>query len=389
MAMSSRVRCRGWRLAAVGVLCIGASALVSLHAQQRTPPRTESQKLNEELDHWRAFVAAYRRGGLPAVRGDVGQWPVSRVRRVTQWIRIRNDDAAAAATDAVVEAADLEAAAVLHLDLAVAEVDQGVYRDAPDHISAGPLFLSLRDRVGPSGVGRSFKASWSQVAAALLLAAMDLEGFEAHLPQFEAAAPDDPHLWMIRGAYAELRCSPVLEYPLARRTGTATPGGRPITAAQRATLVADAERAYRTSVRIEPRLVEGWLRLALLLSRHGRPEEARVAAQYAQAETKDPVFQYLGLLVSAGASEDVGEWQAAENAYRSALGIEPDSQAAVVGLSEVLLRGGRRREAAAVLLGRIARPGGRTPPDPWWEFQGGPYWRVSTVLDELRRRIRL
>ncbi|MEW5984072.1 MAG: tetratricopeptide repeat protein [Acidobacteriota bacterium] len=394
---SRRCRLALWA-ACVLSLSLAASSLADPGASQKMTPTVERQELDEDLERWRALIARYRKEGLAGVRDELNQWPPGRVERNARWAETLNERAAAARKLSLphepvapakappeVSAADLAAAAVLFLDGAASEVDAGAYERAPFHLSAGLAYLDLYDR-WKTVLDPPLRGLWYRAAASLMLAAVDVDGFEAHLPRIKAAG-DVAHLWMIRGAYAELRASPQLEHLLRPRDDRTREGQR-VTAARQRSLIEEAERTYRRSVELDPHLVEGWLRLALLLSRQDKPEEAIKALDSIPKASLDVELRYLVLLVSGGARAQAGDWDDAAAEYRAAMQLLPGAQSARIGLSDTLLHDGRAEEAAGLLTKRLAEPPGAAGSDPWWGFQRGPYWRICAVLDALREMVR-
>lgn len=360
------------------------------------PSAGERIELNEDLERWRALIASYRQGGLDAVRRALEEWPPDRVERNARWAETINQRRAVAEKLRIpvnraeelppeVTAADLAAAAVMFLDAAVSEVDTGAYDRAPSQLAAGLAYLDLYD-----GWKRltdpPLRVGWYGAAGSLMLAAVDVEGFEAHLSRIKAAG-DDAWLWLIRGVYAELRGSPQLAH-LLRPLEARSRESQRIAAARQQSLVDEAESCYRKSVEIDPDLTEGRLRLALLLSRQDRPKEAAAALGAMPAADDDADLRYLLLLASATIHAQAGEDDAALAAYRTAIELRPRAQSARVGLSSVLFRRGRVDEAFEALAPHLSGGSGAADADAWWSFQRGPYWRISPIMEALRQVVR-
>jgi tetratricopeptide (TPR) repeat protein len=143
-----------------------------------------------------------------------------------------------------------------------------------------------------------------------------------------------------------------------------------------------AEAAFRRALAADPGLGEARLRLGRVLLLRGRAAEAIVEFQQVAREDGSLRRRYLAHLFEGRAHGKRGDAEAAVRAYRAAVAVEPEGQAAWIGLGRALDlvgRGDEAQEAFVAVLG-IHRERG----DPWWSYARGDLERLGPLVAELQ-----
>jgi tetratricopeptide (TPR) repeat protein len=147
-----------------------------------------------------------------------------------------------------------------------------------------------------------------------------------------------------------------------------------------------AIRRYDALLDDHPALLEGHLRLARLLTRLERLDEAEAHLTRAAGLRPDARQAYLIALFAADVFERRGRQQDAIAAYGVARQRWPAAQTPVIGLARVHAGAGNAAGARAALA---ALPAERTDDplprsDPWLGYVGGQAWRLPDALAALQ-----
>jgi tetratricopeptide (TPR) repeat protein len=235
----------------------------------------------------------------------------------------------------------------------------------------------------------------------------DEAGLAKTLEALAPALPQDAELQLARAALAELRAEPDA-VAAGLRAGTAASGraaslhgsanaggaGERVPDRRRhATALLDETRhrlevaaaAYRQAMGAGAGGAEPHLRVARILLRLDRPDQAEAHLSRALALTPDPRQTYLIALFIADLRERQLRTADAMAAYARALAAWPGAQAAAIGLARLRAMSGAADAARATLSRIHAERDMRERSDPWMGYVGGQGWRVPGALDALRR----
>jgi tetratricopeptide (TPR) repeat protein len=390
------------------VLVLAAAAAVDA---QPAAPSTAS---------WLAAAREHTPGANDASLAALRRWP---------------RDATFAAIDAAsrsAEAGVLGRGLILHTDIAILErttgggAEAGVGRSIRliDAEAVGSLRRTyqwdagrrLATLLAKRPQGEPIARTWFRAVAALLQQWGDLGACRSHLDHAAALFPDDPVLWLYRGtlhqAFADVR---VQGYMARVRRGdslqSATGGmyrdaagnlrdlgvassenstNLPVTSAVKETGVelGFAEGALRRAFALDPSLAEARIRLAHVLGARGKPADAVALAREALAKPLPPFLEYYGAMVLGQNAERLGNAAEAGAAYDRAVAVFPHAQAARVAASRAALSAGRREEAVAAIVEAIGPDAPPDREDPWaWYYRLHEPQATSLVV-ELRARVR-
>jgi tetratricopeptide (TPR) repeat protein len=341
------------------------------------------------------LLESYASGRQEGPVAALASWSEDDLKRETGALRALADAARACASCAArrtLERLPLRAAVLLHTD-----VDVRVGTPAPDaemftprcgprvhDVLAERLLSVLMRRPEEHGFGRRWYLAMALRTHWDLCPDDAARWVRAALAWF----PDDAELLLARGTaedVAELRrpeslpARGVLPPRLAREAEAE--------AASRRQLLERAKRSFEEALKSNPGLHEARVRLGGVLWRLGRRAEARACLEPAVAAGAEPSLLYLAHLFLGRVHEDEGRLPQAEAAYRAAVGVEEDGQAAAVALSHVLQAAGQA-EASREVLDRLVRQAWRPADDPYWAHRGGRYLDAEALLEELRGEVR-
>jgi len=323
----------------------------------------------------------YRQGYRDDALGEIGLWTAERTRReVEGLLQLRPFDPAL-----------VFAAALLHVHRALlGSVNTLEYRD--QHLAAATrLLLAAADApvsAGSAGLARRMFL----VVGLALEEALDVgtahDVVRAGLERFE----DDPELLTVLGMTLETGPS-LRTYDLPpdarRRSLDARPefsvegsGSRGEWRRFPESSLGEAEAAFRRALAADPGLSEARLRLGRVRLLRGRLGEAIVDLQQVAREDGSLRRRYLAHLFEARAHEKRGDPEAAVRAYRAAVAVEPEGQAAWMGLGRALDLLGRRDEAQEALVAVLGIH--RERGDPWLSYTRGDLERIEPLMAELQ-----
>jgi tetratricopeptide (TPR) repeat protein len=146
----------------------------------------------------------------------------------------------------------------------------------------------------------------------------------------------------------------------------------------------DAGRDLRDALAIDPGLVEARLRLGHLLLRQRRAVEAESLLTAVDEGSADDRQRYLARLFLGRVADRRGRREEAAGWYRRAVETWPDSQAARLGLAQ-LLETSCGPAAAVELVGDTLAASRRQDrlADPWWDYPFGPPGLSRTLLERV------
>jgi hypothetical protein len=215
----------------------------------------------------------------------------------------------------------------------------------------------------------AFAGDWYHAVAAYLFATGLNGDAAAHLQQGARILPGDSRMLFDRGTYAETYGLPIYQavgdemIPSEVKTNT------------------EAESLYRRALEVDPSCVEARVRLARVLDRLGRRDEA--AAEIATALDARPsgVVGYYAGIVAGRIATARGQYDEALRQYQHALTLSAGAQSALLGASHAALL----LADAPDVVTPIAQLGVEREPDPWLKYHLGAGRDVNALLAALWR----
>ena len=301
-------------------------------------------------------------------------WIESAVERLLRWCR----DAPGGSATAQVRAA--QGAFLLHTHAALAGPELGLRtQDHEEHVNAALRLLRWfrgQWQLGPGtwppeSQGLRPRDFYLALASAeFLVARYDSTGDLAK----ESLRSEGPDGWMclLAGCALETKA-------LARRQSE----GRWHDGTLR-----EAERRFREALEDDPTLVEARLRLGWVLVRRGQPGEARPLLEAVATTAPTPDRRALAWLFLARAHETLEDVPSAVGAYRRAVAIAPQLQAAQLGLAHAMEQSAGDEAARATIVPFfLERSRSWVRADPWSEYPFGPPELRYRAFEALRERL--
>jgi tetratricopeptide (TPR) repeat protein len=274
------------------------------------------------------------------------------------------------AVDAVAARRDIDrmkAAAVLHLDIAVALAGLNT-QNAKQHVELGDRLLKNARNIGVSSGAASrlkdhntFRAMFLAVAGSAFVAVKDLILGMPYLREAHDLAPESPHVISVNGIAHEVDASgfnPEDWQTLRQREHSQR---------ERIIRLGRAERAYRQALRLDEHYTIASIRLGRVLHLDGKLQEAHQALARAVTEARGTFEEYVAALFMGALLQDQNDIDGARRSYERALTLVPTSQPATVALAQVELISGRPARAHE-LARRFADINQH---DTWWAYKDG------------------
>ena len=228
---------------------------------------------------------------------------------------------------------------------------------------------------------RDFVGQWYHAVAAYLFA-MGMNGdAPAHLQHAERVLPDDPRLLFDRGSFAETLGLPIYQAVQQEVTANRDAFSGGIPAEDQTNAV--AEQLYRRALERDPSFVEARVRLARLIDRRGRHDDA--AAEIGKALETHPTGDvgFYAHIIGGRIASARGRYDEALQHYRNASSFYPDAQSALIGASHAALM----LADVPQTLAPLAQFGdGGAKSDPWWDYQLGAGRDINAIMAALWAR---
>jgi len=347
-------------------------------------PAARAALARGSLGEFRVTVERYRKGdvvGSVKARTDL---PLERVNaEVDRLARQRTPAARASSKAQPWTDAEVQAAALLHLDAAFAEARQGDSATAARELELGERLATLVE--DPARRSR-FLREWALGAAAFYRSRYDAITARTILERACAAAGDDMELLLERAVITEtLGARPY--------SGSGTPR---LSAAEAGEVTAGelprAEALYRQVLAAAPGQNDARLRLGRTLFLEGRLTEAIAELDRVLAGRPSAEDAHLSHLFAGAALEATGDVAAASVRYEKALALLPRSRVAAMASARLLARK-NEGEARTLLVALVSRADETAPSDePWWRYRLGGFGedarfeeRMARLRDEVRR----
>jgi tetratricopeptide (TPR) repeat protein len=319
----------------------------------------------QDVEGYLALAREYAGG-----RGDEGtdrlaSWPESAV------------SAAATIAATTASARDLQAAAMLHTDLANAMIDAEP-EGARFHLKiAGAALTTASGRIGQRAHLEPFVRRWFRFVVSVYTSCELLHAAADHVRQGLAAFPEDPGLLVARGS--------IIEAGVRRNFVPDWRRGTLFSARQRDTVeevMKNAAAQYIRALAIDSHNAEahlhlGWVRLFMADGR------ARSELDAALADAQDGGVRYLAHLFLGGLAEPEQRLEDARREYEGARAAGPDYQTSYVALSRIEQALGHEDRARDLALAGL-RLDKSDADDPWWDHRIGfdrqsLYWLRNDV----------
>jgi tetratricopeptide (TPR) repeat protein len=319
---------------------------------------------------YRAAVAAYAKtGNITRTATPLQNWSG------------KEFDAAVKATLAARIPEELEAAAIFHLEIAMALVgmSSGV---AAGHINYGAALLDRWTATQPALKSAAvtdqqrFRSIWFGVAGSAFAAIKELGHARPLLNRALNAEPRSARAKTLLGTLKEFEAS---QY---NPDDAATVNLRERTHRERLALLYLAEQEYRAALRYDPNYALAHIRLGHVLHLADKKGEARATLERGLSLANEPLTQYLGALYMGALQQDEKDLAGARRSFERAVTIVPNSQPAIVALAHMEVMAGRPDRAHALARGLAEA---QATGEPWWAFHHGGVDVVG--LRWLRERV--
>jgi tetratricopeptide (TPR) repeat protein len=328
-------------------LVLAAGSLTAVSAQ--APP--------SKAEIYRDVVATYVRTGNPAVA----------VRPLIGWSR---PDLEIAVTDTIARAdvAELEAAALLHLEIGVALAGISTnstagYFDLGSRLVDAliPINRDVRRNLSALRADEiaTIRATWNGVAGSAFLSVNDVVRARMFFAKAAKITPNSAAILTLQGAADEI--DGAVNNP------------------------DDVESLLmkRQALSADPTYALAQIRLGRVEFLFKNMKAAAVSLQKGSAAAHDASHRYLGAMFLGAFLQEQKDLAGARAEFERALEIAPQSQNAVVALAYVELVSGRPDRAQALTRGYLGTP---NADEGWWAFKNGTLDHAG--LTWLRQRVR-
>jgi VWFA-related protein len=223
----------------------------------------------------------------------------------------------------------------------------------------------IRQPLGPD----VFERQWYYTVLTLLQGTINPPALEAFADLALARFPDEPRFLLARAIAADQR-------------STTAGASRVAATGSSQTALETVRRQYEALIGMPAVAAEARVRLAWLLHRIGRHDDALARLDEVDVEPLDGSLRYLQHLFSGHVMNALGRPDDATVAYRAARAIAPDAQSAQVALMNGLLARGDR--AGAETVAEVIQRQRSTDFDPWWMYWQGQYRLYGQAMARIR-----
>ena len=350
------------RYGAAGIVVVAGTVLA--HAQATPSP------------------AAYRDAvGVYVKTGD----PARAVQPLLGWDRKTLD---AAVADVIVsqDAALIEAAAVLHLEIGVAIAGIST-ASSHGYFELGAQLIDNIEPVNPdvrrnlsaeraADIARA-RATYLGVAGSAFLSVNDVFRARPFFARALKIVPNSPAILTLQGTADEIdgavmNPDDVESLIMKRRVGQ-----------QRTRLLLSAERLYRQALSADPTYALAHIRLGRVEFLFKNMKAAALSLEKGSAAARDPAHRYLAAMFLGAFLQEQKDYDGARAEFERAIKLNHRSQNAIVALAYVEMISGRPDKAQALARSFTGTP---NSDEGWWAYKNGTL--DSAGLQWLRARVR-
>ena len=348
-----------------------ASALIVLvvcsaagHAQEKTSPAV-----------YRNAVATYVKTGDPATA----------VTPLLGWDR-KALDAAVADTIATGDAALIEAAAVLHLEIGVAIAGIST-PSSHGYLELGERLVDSLVPVNPDVLRNlsaqrkediaQTRATYLGVAGSAFLSVNDVFRARPFFTRALKITPKAPALLTLQGTADEI------DGAVLNPDDVESPAMKSRATRERLRLLLSADSLYRQALEADPGYALAQIRLGRVQFHFKNLKQAAEWLAKGSAGAKDPTHKYLAAMFTGALLQEQKNIAGARAAFEQALAISPRSQSAIVALAYVELISGRPDHAQSLARSYTLTP---NSDEGWWAYKNGTLDNAG--LQWMRRRVR-
>jgi tetratricopeptide (TPR) repeat protein len=232
---------------------------------------------------------------------------------------------------------------------------------------------------------RGFVGDWYHALAAYLFAVGNHADLRGHLLHGAESLPDDARISFHRACLAETLG---LSYNQALRDDAGYSAARrriDVDLPSQENTNEEAERFFRRALELEPSMPEARVRLARLLERRGRYDEAMAELTRAQASSPPGAVAYYAHLVAGRVALSRGRFDESVDHYQAATKLYPDAQSALLGASQAAVMASDVPRALSFVRGLGERSRTYTA-DPWRYYRDGAGRDVNELMNALWAR---
>jgi tetratricopeptide (TPR) repeat protein len=359
-----------WRAAAALAIALAASGPV---AGQDADSRLPAPYLTA--------LASYRAGDLAAAFRKLQELDESEVTEITR--RLMRPDVAGGSSWPKL----LTAAILLHTEAFLIREEAGrspfgdVYLLTAHSLVRRLLALAREGQPGVGEAERMLARDWYLLLASAQHGSVDVGRSRAFLEEALKFFPKDAHLTLALGADHEMLSDRTAGYV----TYFDTEGRfRRLSEVDADDELAEAIRYMERAVALDPKDVEGRLRLGRLLYRRGDLDWAAQELDAARQLTSQDELRYLALVFRGMVESARGQYERADGFYTAALRLIPTAQSAAIAKAETAYLRGRVGEAAATIQATLQQA---KKDDPWWVYMIGEWWHLEHRLGWIRKYV--
>lgn len=332
-----------------------------------------TQDATRNADIYRGFLAVYSNNT------DLGRAVIP----FEQWSKLEFE-AAIHALIARRNVREIEIAAVLHLEFALAAIGTSL-ASTEAHVELGArLMRALQDteKGQKYNLPRSpdlprFASTWYAVAASGYLSINDVMRGKPWLGMALAIAPRSAILHTYWGAAQELEAAEFYSGSWASESYRHL-----VSVDLRRRLLAAAD-SYRKAIEYDAAYAGAYLRLGRIQLFLGNLTDAQARFERARVLAVEPAHQYLSHLMLGGVLLEKNDLDGARASYERALAIVPRAQSATVAIGYLDVITGRPDLAQQRAQEFMATP---VNDEYWWEYKNGGVYHAG--LEWLRQRVR-
>lgn len=238
-----------------------------------------------------------------------------------------------------------------------------------------------------TAVSDVFAASWYHTVALYQLDLMLLGEMAPHLQRADQLFPSDARIQFdlacLSDAMGSARVQAVMVGGYSGNSTAFRPNVPGETNAERR-----ASAQFAQTLQLDSSFAEPRVRLARLMEKNGKPQDALSLLADASRLTMSPELEYISHLIAARASGAVGKFAEGRAHVKAALALFPSAQAPLVALTQLSLESGDMEGAVSAASQLRLNPERDERNDPWWIYFQATWLNNRKLLDDLRDQVR-